>query len=75
MICRFCEGIRAILPTAETCQQCGHLMTGDTCESCYGDGVAINSPKRLLEQQQQEQVDYDYERHQTTQTTNIASEI
>ncbi len=45
-------------------------MTGDTCDACYGNGTSGDfvseyweiSQKRLLEQQQQEQVDDDYER-------------
>ena len=69
VVCRYCEIRRRLSPSAKACPECGHLMAGDTCDACYGQGASMAarlkaeiSPKRLLEQQQQEQVDDDYER-------------
>ena len=43
-MCAYCVIIRTLMPSAKACPECNHLMVGDTCDACYGQGVAMSSP-------------------------------
>lgn len=40
-VCPICKVTKALLPDAKACPQCGHLMSGDDCDACYGKGPVI----------------------------------
>ena len=61
MACPYCEGIRALLPSAKACPDCNHLMVGDTCDACYGNGERGDMVSKYWEISQKRQQDTEEE--------------